>query len=280
MDNAPNWQVVTEETSALIDKGREHQRNGRYEEALAHFEEAIGLCRGLSAKFDPVALALAQALDNKAGALMDLERLSEAILCFNEAIQVHEGIVRGDEVEQAAYEIAVSVMNKGIAFLRLRHSEEALACFEQALDGFHQCESDEDAARALLNSGEVYIRQGHLDEALATYEKSLAVWEAVTRDEPDDDMADYAYTLYGKADVLHRLERYGEALDLSDRSIALHRAVVNHANRLKEREGLAVAVNLRGHILTKLGRTNEAQECFREAAQLKRNAARVHGEVN
>jgi len=32
---------------------------------------------------------------------------------------------------------------------------------------------------------------------------------------------------------------------------------------------MAEAVNLRGHILTKMGRTEEAQDCFREAAELK-----------
>lgn len=268
--NAPkNLQYVEKQAVSLIDKGILFRKRGKDEMALASFDKAVAICRPASDKSYPVALVLAQALDNKARSLMDLDRPAEAIPWFNEAIQVHEGIVRGDGTEQDVREIAISVMNKGLALMRLGSSEEALACFEQALDGFRRSESNEDAARALLNCGELYIRQDRLEKALAAYNEALAGWEAVIDDEPDATMADYAYTLYSKADVLHRLERYGEALDLSERSIALRRTVVKHASGPEERETVAVAVNLRGHILTKLGRTEEAQDCFREAAQLK-----------
>jgi len=268
-DYAENLRHVDRRAVSLIDKGILFRQRGKNEMALASFDKAVTICRPLSDKSDPVALVLAQALDNKARSLMDLDRTAEAIPCFDEAIRVHEGIVCGDGTEQDVHEIAISVMNKGLALMRLGNSEEALACFERALDGFRRSESNEDAARALLNCGELYIRQGRLDAALAAYNEALASWEAVIDDEPDGTMADYAYTLYGKADVLHCLERYGEALDLTDRSIALHRAVLKHANGPSERETMAVAVNLRGHILTKMGRSKEAQECFREAAQLK-----------
>jgi tetratricopeptide (TPR) repeat protein len=279
-DNAENWEGVERQAVSLIDKGILLRGLGQDDAALASFEKAVTTCRAVSDESDPVALVLAQALDNKARALMDLERVAEAIPCFDEAIRVHEGIVRGEGTEQDVREIAISMMNKGLALMRLGRSEEALTCFEQALDGFRQCESDEDAARVLLNCGELYIRQNRLDEALSAYDESLAGWEAVAGDEPDDAMADYAYTLYGKADVLHRLERHGEALDLSDRSIALHRTVMNHANGPRERKTLAEAVNLRGHILTKLGRTSEAQECFREAARLKGKTGGIERDEN
>jgi tetratricopeptide (TPR) repeat protein len=279
-DNAGNWHDVETQAVSLIDKGILLRGLGQNKAALASFDKAVTICRPISDEADPMARVLSQALDNKARALMDLERVAEAIPCLNEAIQVHEGIVRGDGTEQDVREIAISVMNKGLALMRLGRSEEALACFEQALDGFRRCESDEDAARALLNCGELYIRQGRLAEALAAYDESLAGWEAVSSDEPDDAMADHAYALYGKADVLHRVERYGEALDLSDRSIALHRAVVKHANGPRERNTLAEAVNLRGHILTRLGRTKEAQESFHEAAKLKGKTNSVDGDTS
>jgi tetratricopeptide (TPR) repeat protein len=279
-EEVPNWEDVETQAVSLIDSGRLSQRLGQNEEAFASFDKAVTICRPVSEKSDAVALVLAQALDNKANALMDLDRLAEAVPCFDEAIQVHEGIVRGDGTWQDVHEIAITVMNKGRALMLLGRSEEALACFEQALDGFERCESDEDAVSTVLNCGYRFTRQVGLDEALAAYSKSLSVWEAVTVDEPDATMADYAYTLYGKADVLHRLERYGEALDLSDRSIALHRTVVDHVNGPRERKTMAEAVNLRGHILTKLGRTEEAQECFREAAQLKGKADVFNGEAH
>src|SRR6202167_1753802 len=166
MDNASNWQDVTEETSELIDKGREHQRNGRYKEALAQFNRAVNLCRRLSSESDPVALALAQALDNKGRALMDLEKLNEAIPCFDEGIQIHEGFVRGDGSGEDVREIAVSVMNKGLALMCLGRDDEARVCFERAIDGFERCGSRDDFARAWLNNAELYIRQKRFAEAL------------------------------------------------------------------------------------------------------------------
>jgi tetratricopeptide (TPR) repeat protein len=270
----PDWQSVERHAVSLIDKGHELQRLGCDKEALASFDKAVTICRAISDKSDPVSLVLAQALDNKGRALMDLKRLAEAIPCFDEAIQVHKEIVRGDGTEQDVRETAISVMNKGLALMRLGRNEEALACFEEALDAFRTCQSGEDIARALANCGDLYTREDRLDEALAAFDESLAMWEAATAYEPDASKGDYAYTLFSKADVLLRLERYDEALDTSGRSIALQRAIVNHVNGPKERKDLAEALNLRGDILNKLGRTNEAQDCILEAAKLNHNTGK------
>ena len=148
----PDWQSVERHAVSLIDKGHELQRLGCDKEALASFDKAVTICRAISDKSDPVSLVLAQALDNKGRALMDLKRLAEAIPCFDEAIQVHKEIVRGDGTEQDVRETAISVMNKGLALMRLGRNEEALACFEEALDAFRTCQSGEDIARALAKS--------------------------------------------------------------------------------------------------------------------------------
>ncbi len=145
-DEVPAWEDIEKQAVSLIDKGHMFQRLGQDEEALASFDKAVTICRGMSDTSDPVALALAQALDNRGNALVDLERLTEAIPCFD------------------------------------------------------------------------------------------------------------------------------EALEASDLSISLHRTIVKQTNTPEERETMAEAVNLRGHILTKLGRTDDAQECFREAMQLKGKA--------
>jgi tetratricopeptide (TPR) repeat protein len=94
---------------ALIDKGILLTGLGDHERALTSFDKAVSICRPISEKFDPVALILAQALDNKARSLIDLGRSGEAVPCFEEAIQVHEGIVRGEGTQQDVREIATSV---------------------------------------------------------------------------------------------------------------------------------------------------------------------------
>jgi tetratricopeptide (TPR) repeat protein len=172
--DSQDWRHVVEQTTALIDEGREHERTGRYEAALARFDEGVNLCRHSSSKSDEVALALAQVLDNKGCALMDLERLIEAVFCFDEAIEIHEGFVRGDGSGQDVREIAVSEMNKGLALMRLGRNDEARGFFERAIDGFERCESRGDSARAWLNNAELYIRQKRFSEALPAINEALA----------------------------------------------------------------------------------------------------------
>jgi len=273
MHAKPDWQDVERQGVSLIDKGILLTRLGDHKEALASFDKAVSICRPIFEKSDPVALILAQALDNKARALMDLGRPAEAIPCFDESIHVHEGIVRGEGSPRDIREIAVSVMNKGLALMHLnRNDDDALACFEQALEGFEKCGSGSDAARALTNCGDLFFRQDRFEEALAALEKSLVLWEAAYQ--PDASKSDHAYALFSRADVLLQLGRYQEALDSSDRSIDIFRTVVSHANGPGEREDLADSLKLHGQVLTKLGRVKEADECFREAEKLRGNASR------
>jgi tetratricopeptide (TPR) repeat protein len=165
-------------------------------------------------------------------------------------------------------------MNKGLALMRLGRNDESLACFERALDGFDECESNEDAARALTNCGDLYFRQGRFEEALTALEKSVTLWEAVTAYDVDASKSDHAYSLFSKADMLLHLGRFQQALASSEHCLAIQRAVRGHANGSQQRNDLADALKLHGEILTKLGRVDGAEECLREAAQLKRQAGR------
>lgn len=279
-DGAMNCREVEKQTCALIDDGRKHQRDGRYEEALARFDKAVNLCRGLSDKFDPVALALAQALDNKGRALIDLKQLTEAIPCFDEGIQIHEGFVRGDGSKQDVREIAVSVMNKGLALMCLGRNDEARVCFERAIDGFEHCGSRDDFACAWLNNAELYIRQKRFAEALPAIDEALTAWETEAGEESDALNADYVYALFCRADVLLNLGHHQEALEFSDRSLTLQHVIVQQGNDPEERANLIEALEVRGSILTKLGRLKEAKECLREAAMLKGKPKSLGQETN
>jgi tetratricopeptide (TPR) repeat protein len=265
--DAPN--DVVKQTSALIDKGRKYQQKGRYEDALACFDKGVNLCRPLSDKSDSVALTLAHALDNKGQALMDLERMADAVACFDEGIEIHEGFVRGDGSRWDAREIAISVMNKGLALMRLHRDDEARVSMEHAIDDFERCGDRDGFARAWLNNAELYIRQKRFTEALPAIDEALAGWEAVAGKKRTSSNADYVYTLYCRADVLLNLRRYQEALEFSDRSLPLQRVIVKRGKDPEELANLIEALEVRGNILTRLGRIKEAESCFREAAKLR-----------
>jgi tetratricopeptide (TPR) repeat protein len=269
---SPDWQDVESRAVSLIDKGHLLQQLGRNEEALASYDQATMICCPFSNKCDRLGLVLAQALDNKANALVDLNRTAEAIPVFDEAIQVHESVARGEGSWQDVHEIATSVMNKGRALMLLERCEEAGDCFDQAIEGFEQCGSSKDVALVYLNLGSCEARTGSLEGALAWYSHSLYLWQSII-EESDVSKGDYAYALYGLADVQTKLGHLDEALEACDQAIALQRVIASQTRAPSERENLADTLEVRGNILTKLGRTKEAEECFREAVRLRKGRA-------
>jgi hypothetical protein len=84
-DESPHWPEVERQAVSLIDKGILLTGPGDHAGAFASFDKAVSICRRISDKSDPVALILAQALDNKARSLIDLGRSAEAVPCFDEA---------------------------------------------------------------------------------------------------------------------------------------------------------------------------------------------------
>lgn len=252
-----DWQDAETRAVSLLDKGHLLHQLGQNEGSLASYDQAVKICRPFSNECDRLAFVMAEALDSKANALVDLERMAEAVAVFDEAIQVHEGILHGDGTWQDVHGIAISQMNKGRALMLQDRYDDARSCFECALDGFERCDSSLDLARTWLNVGSCYVRQARFNEALAAFDESLTHREAVI-EESDVSKGDYAYALYGKADVLLKLGCPDEALEVCDRAIALQRVIAGQTHDPSDREHLADSLETRGRILTKLGRTKEA----------------------
>jgi len=207
--------------------------------------------------------------------------LIKAVFCFDEAIEIHEGFIRGDGSWQDRREIPVSVMNKGLALMRLGRDDEARACFEQAIDDFERCGSGDDFARAWLNNAELYIRQKRFAEALPAIDQALKSWRGLEDgDNPVGMNAFFVYALFCRADILLNLGCYQEALEFSDRSLPLQRIIVEQGNDPLERVNLIEAWEVRGKIAATLGREKEAEECLREAARLRERANGRHDEQN
>lgn len=193
-NNELNVDIVVRRTVSLIDNGRVYSRLGLPTKALACFEKAVAICRHLSAKSDLVALSLAQALDNKANALVDLERVSQAIPVYQEAIQIQENNRHGDGEPEEIRDMAISVMNQGRAFMLQGLYDEARDCFQRAIASFRACGTCQDLALLLVNYGDLSFRQGNLDEAVAVLSESVAAWEAVIANGAED-LVEYAYAL-------------------------------------------------------------------------------------
>jgi tetratricopeptide (TPR) repeat protein len=253
-----NWGDVEKQAVSLIDKGDVLQECGDHKAALASFDKAISICRPLSKTSDPAARLLSQALDNRGNALLELGRVAEALPVFDEAIQIHEGIIRGEGSESDVGEIAVSVMNKGRALMLLDRYDEANECFESAAPKLANCGTCEDCGRLRLNLGALRFRQQRFDESATQYYAALNMWLYLEAEDRIDTRPDRAYTQFCIADALLHAGRYDEALAAVEQSVDLCRVIMSEQKRQKYREGLADALKLRGDILSKLGDVAEA----------------------
>jgi len=248
-----NVESVIRQTVSLIDNGRIYSRLGQPTKALACFVKAVAICRPLSAHSDLVTFSLSQALDNQANALVDLERVTEAIPVYEQAIQIHENNRHGDGEPEEIREMAISVMNQGRAFMLQGLHDEARECFQRAIADFWDCGTCEDLALGLVNYGDLCFRQGNLNEAVAVFSKSVAAWQTVVANGFEEWKVEYSYSLFSLADVFFRLGCYRDALEFAQRAAVIQRDILNYTNDPQDRNDLRDILKLCGDILNKLG---------------------------
>jgi tetratricopeptide (TPR) repeat protein len=221
-------------------------RNGRAEvlRDLNRLPEALACYEETIARHDDVV-----ALCGRAEVLRDLNRLPEALACYEETIARHDSVV---------------ARNGRAEVLRdLNRLTEALACYEETI-------ARHDDVVARNGRAEVLRDLNRLPEALACYEETIA--------RHDDVVA-----LCGRAEVLRDLNRLPEALACYEETIARHDDVValcgraevlRDLNRLTEalacyeetiaRHDSVVAHNGRAEVLRDLNRLTEALACYEE----------------
>jgi serine/threonine protein kinase len=118
-------------------EGNVYYNSGRFEKALAAYEQAVRLNPGA-----------AIAYSNKGNALSGLKRYNEALAAYDQAIHLDPAF-------------ATAYFNKGLTLIELKRSKESLEPIEQALN------LDPNNSRAYLDELKRY------KEALASYEQAL-----------------------------------------------------------------------------------------------------------
>ncbi|KAL0212788.1 hypothetical protein RCL1_006414 [Eukaryota sp. TZLM3-RCL] len=194
-------------------RGRELFDNGRTEDALLAYEEAI--------RIDPT---FSSAHVNRGVALHKLERLADALEAYEEAIRVdYENssahcnmgnvLSKFNRLDEAleSYDVAIKLdpidkhyhKARGGILMRMNRLQEALQSFEKAtsLDRFY--------ADAFVGKGDVLIK-------MEQYEQALEAYQTAIRLAPTD-----ASTYDRKGDVLRKLNRFNEALQAYDKAISL-----------------------------------------------------------
>jgi len=144
---------------AEVNLGVAHRMAGDTEAALAHFDRA----RPVLGR-EPVSLA--QLDSNRAEALLELNRFSEAESAFRSALEAFE---------QAGATQAAAIAEGNLADLMSRQGrlERALFHFERARRHFEAGDAAGDLARLEAEQAEAFAGAGLLDQAAASYASAL-----------------------------------------------------------------------------------------------------------
>ncbi len=209
---------------------------GRFDLALAEFDQAVAL------KPD-----YAEAYNGRAIALANLGRMDEALAAVGRAIAVkpdyaeacsNQGLILSElrrfDDALASFDRALALKpddarlhnNRGTALQELKRLDEALAGFEAAVA------LQPDYAQAHYNCGLVLHDLNRLDESLARFDKAIALFP------------DYVQAHHNRGAVLQDLNRLGEAILAYDKALALM-------------PGYPEAFHNQSHCYLKLGRFEE-----------------------
>lgn len=251
-DNESQNQQISNSMRAneLLDRGNALLLQGRYEAAIAAYEQSIALeadggqawlnrgCALFYLKEYEQAIAsydqalhrsgdLADAWYNRAGALAKLDEHEQAIACYERATQLRPDYL-------AAWH------ERGLALFHLQRYSEALTCFKQGI-------------QLKPNSPEFRVDLGLTLSKLHQYQEAIACYDQAIHLKPN-----YAPAWTQKGSTLAAMQRYSEAIAAYDRSVKLN-------------PNEAIVWNYLGIALAELQKHAEALAAYDQALTLKPN---------
>lgn len=242
---------------ALVSKGHALGELGRFEEALATFDEVVSKFGDTSELRSSVWVA--KALVGRGYWLFKLNRLEEALTAFEELVRRY-----GDSPEPLLREsVARALFNKSFCLGQSRGREEEIAAYEELVRRFGDeagASVGEWVAMALYNKG---YRLGELNRP----EEAVAAFDEVVRRYGDAAelplRVQVAMALVGRGNRLHGLSRSQEALDSYDEVLRRY----GDAAETRLRAEVAGALFNKGKQLGDLNRREEAVATFDEVAR-------------
>ena len=133
MRTKPSEAETIELAESSIHDGITLGSRGLCNDAIEALDKAVAVCQNFKGHSDAVTMLMAAALGNKGAALGDLDRLAEAVECYDAAIEIYRQLVKRDRSAGLVGDYAVSTMNKGWALINLGREEEGFRCHEEAL---------------------------------------------------------------------------------------------------------------------------------------------------
>ena len=236
-----------------------HSNLGNALKLLNRLNEAL-TCYDKAISIQPV---YAEALNNRGNVLNQLMRTREALLNFDKALSI-----------QPTYSEAL--FNRGNALIDLHRLEEAFVSFDKAIS------IQPNFPEAHHNRGTTLLRLKRPNDALASYDKALAI------------RPEFPNALNSRGKALEYLGRLDDALQSYDRALAIQpdfpdalnnrgntlaalkrfeEAIASYEKAISILPDFADAFNNRGNVLKELKRQDEALASYDMALTIKPNYA-------
>ena len=259
--------------SSLNNLGLSLRGLGKYQGALAAWEEALAIRRPLAADNPAHLPDLAASLTNLGGSLRALGRPQEALAVWEEALVILRALAADNPAHLS--DLAASLSNLGLSLNALGRPQEALAADEEALVILRALAADNpahlpDLATSLTNVDVSLNALGRPQEALAADEEALVILRALAADNPAD-RPDLATSLSNLGASLSDLGRHQEAFAAWEEALVIRRALA--ADNPAHRPGLATSLSNLGASLHDVGRPQEALAADQEALAIFRALA-------
>ncbi len=245
--------AVAGEANVLSVQGDVLSASGQGRDALARYQEALGLFRSVSDRAGEAAT-----LNNIGAVYDDLGEKQQALDFYNQALSLHR------EVGNKAGE-ATTLNNIGGVYDALGEKQQALDFFNQALPFYRQVSDRAGEATTLNNIGRVYDDLDEKQQALAYYNQALPLFRQV------GNKAGEATTLNNIGRVYDALGEKQQALEVYNQALPLHRQVGNKA-------GEATTLNNIGLVYDALGEKQQALDFYHQALPLRRQVGDRWGE--
>lgn len=200
-------------------------------------------------------------LVNKGASLANLGKYQEAIICYNNALEINPNL-------EGAWN------NKGVALENLNKYQEAIVCFDRAI--VINAKFDQ----PWYNKGNIFYTLGKFQEAIFCLQKALEI----------NPMHIWAWI--GMGIVLENLEKFQDAIYCYEKAIKLnpkcveawynagisfhkvgefHKALACYERAIELNSNFAEAWNRKGIILGEMGNLFDAIDCFNKALRINPN---------
>jgi tetratricopeptide (TPR) repeat protein len=242
-----------EVATALGSMGSVCEKQGKLDEAMAHYEQALEIQESVLGGEHAAAARTRRGM----GIVRQRQgRLDEAMAFFERALAIEEVALGTGHVE-----LTSTLMNMGLVRRDQGRLEEALELYartlrirEASLGSSHRL-----TAITLVAMGRVWQLQGRLDEAMAQYERALPIFSSPQVKE--HSMLGWVYRSMGS--VREEQSRLNEAMTLLEHALAIEQAALGGRHPFVGKTLMCM-----GSVLEKQGRAREAIVYLRRAQEI------------